>query len=163
MLTHPCADLCTVLLLWAAWVQSTWPHSSRPDRPAERGGSSREEGEQNEPVTTLSSGLGRCDKAQRGQGLVHSHCGSKRVSLPVMPEQDSSTKCWAHPDSVCVRSSGRSWRSQDKSLARGGKREAKPPKNSQWPAKAYWGPDAVHALRRRAPLWEAQWECTQSV
>lgn len=80
---HPCADLCMVLSLWANWAQSTWPHSSCLDKPAEREhrGSSREEGSQNEPVTTPSWGLGLCGKAQKGPGLVLSHWGFFQVRL----------------------------------------------------------------------------------
>lgn len=40
---------------------------------------------------------------------------------------------------------------------RGGEREADSLKNSQCPAKAYWGPDVVHVLRRHARLWKGQW------
>lgn len=42
--------------------------------------------------------------------------------------------------------------------SRGGEREADSLQNSQRPAKAYWGPDLVHVLRRCARLWKGQWE-----
>lgn len=78
---------------------------------------------------------GSAGRLRKARGLCSATgVSSKCVSLPVMPEQDSSAELiQTH---ICLRS-WRSCRSQDES-GRGGEREADSLKNSQCPAKACW-------------------------
>lgn len=81
----------------------TLAHSSCLVRPADCRGSSREEENHNEPATKLSSGpwpLGPVLR-ERFRDCAQPP-GFKHVSVPVLPEQDSSSKWWAQPDSCLL-------------------------------------------------------------
>lgn len=138
---HPYANLCTIPLLWADWVpftlatqlvssQASW--LQRPQQGGELLCTSHQ--------TELGSLARRAGAPWKVQGLCTA-TGFKHVSVPVLPEQDSSSKCWAQPDSCLLE------KKQELGVPRKGglgEREAESMKNSQWPAKAKWTPGLVH-------------------